>query len=179
MSRWQHKPLAVLLQMPFSTLSMHAEGTIMIIRIIDRLFDVMKIRSPFGKGFTRPLFLHDYARWKIIFEESITYLITLKINAGTPLNTHRRKTFLVGFIIAALSIKQLPHDLLTREEHPFKYILTYKLSQDHLKLLFACIQGKSGFNNNPDVVQLKSSLRKILLRNSSMGSKHTGQMFDF
>ena len=46
-------------------------------------------------------------------------------------------------------------------------------SQDHLKLLFACIQGKSGFNNNPDVVQLKSSLRKILLRNSIIGSKHT------
>ena len=145
----------------------------MFIRIIDRLFDVMNIRSPFGKGFTRPLFLYDYARWKIISEESITYLITLKTKAGTPLITYRRKTFLVGFIIAALGIKQLRYDLRTREEHPFKYVLTYKLSQDHRKLLFACIQGKSGFNNTPDVVQLNSSLRKILLRNSIIDSKQT------
>ena len=103
---------------------MHAEGTIMFIRKIDRLFDVMNIRSPFGKDFKRPLFLHDCAKWKIIFEESITYLITLKTKAGTTLITHRRKTFLVGFIIAALGMKQVPYDLLTWEEHPFKYVLT-------------------------------------------------------
>ena len=100
------------------------------------------------------LFLNDYARWKIIFEESITYLITLKTKAGPPppltLITHRRKTFLIGFIIAALGIKQLSYGLLTRQEHPFKYVLTYKLSQDNLKLLFACIPGKSGFNSNSD-----------------------------
>ena len=99
------------------------------------------------------LFLHDYARWKIIFEESITYLITLKTKAGPPpLIAHRRKTFLIGFIIAALGINQLSYGLLTREEHPFKYVLTCKLSQDNLKLLFACIQGKSGFNSNSDSV---------------------------
>lgn len=46
------------------------------------------------------------------------------------------------------------------------------MSQDHLELLFACIRGKNGFNNNPDIVQFKSSLRKILLRNSIIGSKH-------
>ena len=100
------------------------------------------------------LFLHDYARWTIIFEESITYLITLKTKRQRqdppPLITHRRKTFLIGFIIAALGINQLSYGLLTREEHHFKYVLTYKLSQDNLKLLFACIQGKSGFNSKSD-----------------------------
>ncbi len=45
--------------------------------------------------------------------------------------------------------------------------------QDHLDLLFACFRGKNGFNNNPDVVQLKSALRKILLRNSIVGSKYS------
>ena len=39
-------------------------------------------------------------------------------------------------------------------------------------MLFACIRGKNGFNNNPDVVQLKASLRKILLRNAIVGSKY-------
>ena len=46
------------------------------------------------------------------------------------------------------------------------------MSQDHLELLFACIRGKNGFNNNPNVVQLKSSLCKVLLRNSIIGSKN-------
>ena len=62
--------------------------------------------------------------------------------------------------------------LLSREVEPFKYILTYKMSQDHLELLFACIRGKNGFNNNPDVVQLRSSLRRILLRNAIVSSKY-------
>ena len=38
--------------------------------------------------------------------------------------------------------------------------------------MFACIRGKNGFNNNPNVQQLKSSLKRILLRNSIVGSKH-------
>ena len=95
----------------------------------------MNIRSPFGKGNKTPLFLHDYVQWKITFEESITYLIPLKTMAGTPLITYKRKSFLIGFIMAALGIKQVPYGLLTREEHPFKYVLTYKVSQYHLELL--------------------------------------------
>ena len=36
-----------------------ASGTIRFIRIIDRLFDLMNSRSPFSKGYKKPLFLHD------------------------------------------------------------------------------------------------------------------------
>ena len=54
---------------------------------------------------------------------------------------------------------------------PVKYILTYKMSQDHVELLFSCIRGKNGFCRNPDVRMFKSSLQRILLRNSIVGSK--------
>ena len=39
-----------------------------------------------------------------------------------------------------------------------------------MELLFSCIRSRNGFNNNPNTVQLKSALRKILLRNSITAS---------
>ena len=101
----------------------------------------------------------------------INYLMSLTDKSGTPLIRHRRNTFVLGFIAASKSVGELASLLLTRPGNTFKYILTYKFSQDHLELLFACIRGKNGFNNNPNVQQLKSSLKKILLRNSIIGSK--------
>ena len=149
-----------------------AEGTIRFIRIIDKLFDLLNSRNPFGKGFKKPLFLYDAARWKSTIDTSTSYLLSLTDKSGVPLIRHRRKTFILGFIAASKSVRELAYLLLTRKDNPFQYILTYKFSQDHLELLFACIRGKNGFNNNPNVQQLKSSLKRILLRNSIVGSKH-------
>ena len=42
------------------------------------------------------------------------------------------------------------------------FLLTYKLSQDHLETFFSCIRRLGGFNNNPTVVQFRSALRKLL-----------------
>ena len=120
-----------------------AHGTIFFIRTVDQLFDLLNSRSPFGKGFTKPLFLHDAARWKGIVERSVNYLIKLTDKAGLPLIQHRRKCFVLGFITALTSIRDLSCHLLGRPENPFKYVLTYKMSQDHLELLFACIRGKN------------------------------------
>ena len=39
-----------------------------------------------------------------------------------------------------------------------------KISQVHIELLFSTISGRNGFNNNPNVHQLKASTRAILLR---------------
>ena len=95
----------------------------------------------------------------------------LKVTNGNLLITHRRKTFVVGLITASLSTKTLAENLLSRPVDPFKFMLTYKMSQDHLELLFSCIRGKNGYNNNPDVRQFKSSLKRILMRNTILGSK--------
>lgn len=58
-------------------------------------------------------------------------------------------------------------------EHPFKYLLTYKYSQDHIELLFSCIRSKGGWNNNPNSLQLKYALRKMVFRNAVKASKHS------
>ena len=61
--------------------------------------------------------------------------------------------------------------MLTLPQDPFKYVLTYKYSQDHIELLFSCIRAKGGWNNNPIVLQFKSAVRRLVLGNSVTASK--------
>jgi len=49
-----------------------------------------------------------------------------------------------------------------KNNESFKYILSYKFSQDHLEILFSKIRGRHGFNNNPTCQQFKYSMRLLL-----------------
>lgn len=60
----------------------------------------------------------------------------------------------------------MSEELLTRGIDPFKFVLSYKFSQDHIELLFSCIRARGGFNNNPNTIQFKTALRQILIHNS-------------
>lgn len=44
-----------------------------------------------------------------------------------------------------------------------KYIPLYKVSQDHLELLFSNIRSHGGYNNNPTVKQFKSTFKKLIV----------------
>ncbi|XP_037082159.1 uncharacterized protein LOC119102811 [Pollicipes pollicipes] len=48
-------------------------------------------------------------------------------------------------------------------EEGFVYVLPYKVSQDHLELLFGRIRRMGGFNNNPNVAQLQHAMRRLIL----------------
>ena len=147
----------------------HAGATINFIRIIGRLFDLLNSKNLFTKGYKRPLKLADKAIWLSTIEDSISYLSKLTDVHGVALLQHRRKTFVLGLITAASSIRELALFLLTKSENPFSYIVTDKFSQDHL-IIVSCIRGKNGFDNNPVVHQLKSALKRILLRVSIISS---------
>lgn len=64
-------------------------------------------------------------------------------------------------------------ELCTKNNY-LKYIPLYKLSQDHIELLFGCIRHHGGGNNNPTVRQFKAAMKKILvhsdIRNSNTGN---------
>ena len=69
--------------------------------------------------------------------------------------------------------------MLTLPEDPFKYELTYKYSQDHIEILFSCIRAKGGWNKNPNSLQLKYALRRMLLGNLVQASVNVNcQVFD-
>lgn len=54
---------------------------------------------------------------------------------------------------------------------PPRYLLTYRLSQDHLETLFSRIRRRGGWNNNPNSLQFKYALRALLQKNGVTSSK--------
>ena len=77
-----------------------SEGTIKFIRTIDKLFDLLNTRNPFGNGFKTPLKLSNKEVWENTIKSSIDYLLALRCVDGRPLDEHRRKTFIIGFIVS-------------------------------------------------------------------------------
>lgn len=120
-----------------------AEDTIEFIRNIDKLFDALNSRNPFEKGLKQPLFPEKKEQWESFFTKSIDYLNSLTINGQSILN-HQRKMFALGFIVSSRSAISIANKVLFDSSFNFKYLLTYKLSQDHLELFFSCMRAKGG-----------------------------------
>ena len=149
-------------------------GTVKFIRVIDRLFDMLNSRNPHGQGFKAPLRPHTKDTWEEIFLSSAKYLLSLQTASTTSqlLCNSQRKTFVIGFTACIKSTIAMSSQMFSLPNNPFKYLLTYKFSQDHLELLFSCIRSKGGWNNNPNVLQLKYAIRNMLMRNAITASKN-------
>ena len=50
------------------------------------------------------------------------------------------------------------------------------MSQDHVELLNSSIRPRNGSNNNPNVLQFKSAMKKVLLRASVTASRYSNCM---
>ena len=152
-----------------------SQGTVKFIRTIDRLFDMLNSCNPIAKGFKAPLRPNSKDTWEEIFMSTANYLLSLKIHTpeGTSqlLSTSQRKTFVIGFMACIKSTISMATQMFNLPTNPFKYLLTYKFSQDHVELLFSCIRARGGWNNNPNVLQFKYSIRKMLMRNAITASK--------
>ena len=135
----------------------NSSGTVKFIRTIDRLFDMLNSRSPIGKGYKQPLRQSNKNVYEEILRTTANYLLQLKTDSASPqqLATHRRKTFIIGFVATIKSTIEMADQMFSKPGDPFKYLLTYKFSQDHIELLFSCIRSKGGWNNNPNCLQIK------------------------
>lgn len=149
-----------------------SEATVTFIRTVDKLFDMLNSRNPLGKGSKGPLKLINKNYWEAELLMIAKYLLSLKSADGKFLVTQKRKTFILGFVITIKSTIEMATMMLTQPVDPFKYLLTYKFSQDHLELLFSCIRARGGWNNNPNCLQLKYTLRRMLLKNSITASSN-------
>lgn len=116
------------------------EATVKFIEIIDWLIDFLNSRSPFGKGYKQPLRRMRLTYLQPIIMEKINYLYQLKATDGRLL-VDTGRTFICGFASAAKSILEIAEQIFREKDH-YKYLLTYRFSQDHLELLFAKISVK-------------------------------------
>jgi hypothetical protein len=150
----------------------NSEATVTFIRSVDKLFDILNSRNPLGKRSKQPLKLVNKNTWEAELLVIANYLLSLKSGDGQLLLKHKRKTFILGFVITIKSTIEMATTMLTQQVNPFKYLLTYKFSQDHIELLFSCIRARGGWNNNPNCLQLKYTLRRMLLKNSITASRN-------
>ena len=92
------------------------------------------------------------------------YISALTDSLGTPMVKTKRKTGFLGFLVAIKSVGRLFNELISNTNVPMNYLLTYKLSQDHLELFFASIRSSGGWNNNPTARQFMAAYKRLLLR---------------
>ena len=65
--------------------------------------------------------------------------------------------------MAAATVPAVAQYLL--EDAGYKYVLPYKMSQDHLELHFGRVRRMGGLNNNPNAIQLRQAMRRLVLHN--------------
>ena len=155
-----------------------SEATVRFIRIFDHLFDILNSRNPLAKGFKSPLRQCNKSSWDPFLDEGYQYILGLRNTAGETMHTTRRKTGFIGFLAAIKSTKLIFQRLVEVKDAPLKYLLTYKLSQDHLELFFGAVRSAGGFNNNPTTQQFTAAYKRLLLRSHIEGGKGTCEKRD-
>lgn len=133
-------------------------ATIKFCRMVNNTFDCLNTRSIVANGFKKPLSRDTAENVFNFFKDSIDYFSSLKLEMlGKPIIETKLKTGFLGFIIDILNLKNLYCNYI--ETGYLHYILSYKLSQDHLETLFSCFRSMGGFNNNPNCVQFSASFK--------------------
>ena len=146
--------------------------TVKFIRIFDRLFDVLNSRNPKANSFKAPIRKTNYQFVKKFLNDACEYIKGLKGPDGMqPILKSKRKTGFLGFLLCVEAVHGLAEDLLSGENPVLKYILTYKMSQDHLELFFGAVRASGGWNNNPTAMQFRSAYKQLLMRHNITGGR--------
>ena len=144
-----------------------SEATCTFIRVFDKVFDLMNSTNKLAKGFKSPLTPDNFVFKKAEIADASHYIRALTDTTGKPLVAGRRKTGFVGFLASMQSVQKIAERLFAKR---YSYVLTFRLSQDHLETFFGRIRRRGGWNNNPNVLQFQYALRALLQKNGVLAS---------
>jgi len=65
----------------------------------------------------------------------------------------------------------LAKDLLLSDKAGLEYLLTFRISQDHLESFFGKVGSMGAQNNHPNAIQFKAALRRLLAKQSAASSE--------
>lgn len=102
--------------------------------------------------------------WRESILEEINYLKGITDVTGVPIFRTRRFVPFVGFITAVMSVINIFDLYVKPETSQLKYLLTYKLSQDHLELFFSAIRQCGGWCTSPTCTQFIVAYKRLLVR---------------
>jgi hypothetical protein len=78
-----------------------------------------------------------------------------------------RKTGFIGFLVAIQAVTVIFQEYVVGSHNstpPLKYLLTHKLSQDHLEQCFGCIRSHNRWNNNLTARQFATVYKRLIVQ---------------
>lgn len=133
-------------------------------KIFNDAFDILNVRTmypePSNCNLHLPLTDENVEHLKESAHNIISYIKEITDHKLQPILESERKIGFLGFIICLTNI----FDLFTLlKEKGLKYMLIYKLSQDHLETFFSALKSRGRFNNNLSTRQLEYSYKRLLI----------------
>jgi hypothetical protein len=155
--------------------------TEMLLNRINTLFDLLNIRSNFGKKNKVSITVSNAAECIAELKELKKFLLALEDTEKNKLFKSRRHTFITGFCVTINGVIDLIKQLLLGpglHGVKLKYLLTFKLSQDNIEVLFGLIRRRGGWNNNPTAQQFMFAFRAILSHVGVVASRSSNILTD-
>lgn len=148
-----------------------ADATSKFCRTFNNIFDVMNVRNCLSKlAYKRSLSLINLPSIKILFQNATNYIHGIKDQFGNKIIFSKRKTGFLGFLINMSSIEGIINEHINIKPN-LKYLLTYKLSQDHLEMFFSNIRSRGGFTDNPTAIQFEAAYKRLLVHTELSSSE--------
>ena len=144
------------------------EATIKFIMMFNTIFDIMNSRNLIACNFKAPIQKKNSDEIKDFLVKAENYIRSLKLSDGQEVLKSNRKTGFLGFLFCIRSIQILHENLIAGNGSTLKFLMTYKLSQDHIALFFGKIRNMGGCNNNPTVRQFAAAYKKLLVHNDML-----------
>lgn len=136
-----------------------ASGTMTFCKMFNDIFDLLNSRNLYNKTETKRGITKDNIHiLKDKINEFILYIKSIRLKHSSILESVN-KTGFIGLIIDLQNIIALAEQLFNEN---IEFLLTYKLSQDHLETFFSLIRRRNGWNNNSTAKLFKASYRQIL-----------------
>jgi hypothetical protein len=147
-----------------------ATGTATFCKIFNNLFDILNSRNWASKTkYRKPLSMSNHTEIIDYLKYCKNYILGLKLNGVPVVQTNRRTGFL-GFLVDIESLMSMFTKYIQSETPLLKYILTYKISQDHLEIFFSAVRSRGGSNNNPTCKQFEAIYKRLLLHTEIKGA---------
>lgn len=136
-----------------------SSATEYLLEIVDRAFDILNSSSPSHSGYKAPICQSNFVE----IEKYLLLVTTLFSVIETPERKRivktRKSTGFVGLMLSTSSFLGISESLI---REGFKYVLSYKFSQDHLELFFNSVRRSCGWNDNPTCLQFRNIYRRLL-----------------
>lgn len=136
--------------------------------MMNKVFDIFNSKKDKdGNIFKSPIKMSSKDTVIIFLDEVKDYSSSLKFDGKNVMLT-RIKTAFKGTLINIISLKEIIAEYL--ETGRIECVPTFRMSQDLLESLFGRIRSLNGCNDNPNVEQFCSALRRLFVHNEIISS---------